>query len=95
MSVRRRPEAPEAEGYGRRYRRQLTSEVKVRKRTATGRVAVHWELKKGAGSENESLDCRVLAYAAAMVQVFPHSLAEGLAALPPLAGGASNVVRIR
>ena len=93
------PDAPEAEGYGPAYRTRLTSEVKVRRRTPRGAIEVRWEMKKGVAGENEPLDCRVMAYAAALAHcAAPRRLplAEGLLALPLLTGPpGGNVVPLR
>ena len=81
------PDNPASEGYGASYRNRLTSEVKVRKRTPRGVVSTVWEIKRGGTHENEPLDCRTYAYAAALVAVYPKPLVDGLLALPPIGGG--------
>ena len=80
------PQDPASCGYGLEYRKQLTSEVKVRTRTPRGEIKTAYELKRPGMRDNEALDVRVYNYAAALQVVFPRGIAEGMLELPVIGG---------
>ena len=91
MRDRRAPEGREREnmwpldadlrGYGPSYAKQLASEYKQVERTARAEIKTVWIKKFGEAGRNEAWDCRIYATAAAMVELYPTSLPDGLATM--------------
>ena len=67
-----------AKGYTDAWFKEFANEVKTIKRSPRGQITTQWEIKHGIAKANEAWDCRVYAMAAAMVEVWPQPIRDGM-----------------
>ena len=67
-----------ARGYTDWWFREFSNEIKTAYVTPGGKAQVKWKVRVGEAKKNEAWDCRVYALAAAMFNVWPKPLREGL-----------------
>ena len=67
-----------ARGYTDSWFNEMANETKAQKRSPRGVITTYWEIKRGIAKKNEAWDCRVYAMAAAMVEIWPQPLRDGM-----------------
>ena len=67
-----------AKGYTDAWFKEFANEVKTVKRSLRGALSTQWEIKHGLAKKNEAWDCRVYSLAAAMVEVWPQPIRDGM-----------------
>ena len=72
------PDDKQARGYTENWFKEFANEVQTKKRSNKGAVSVQWEVKHGIAKKNEAWDCRIYCTAAALVEIWPYPLREGI-----------------
>ena len=80
------PVDAQSRGYGDGYAKQMASEFPETVRTRGGGWKTVFSQKYGDAGRNEAWDCRIYTYAALMVELWPHSMEDGLVLLAQAQG---------